>query len=188
MVSAVESIRKKTGSARWLGVLLIVLGVLALVAPLAAGLSVTMVIGSLLLVSGVAQLSIALRGGSVGEAVWLALPGLLALLCGGYMLFQPAAALGALTLLLASLFFVQGVIEVSSGFGSRPDRGWGWLLASGVVSVLLAVAIWRQFPISGLWAVGTLVGARLLMSGISILAIGSVVRDVTSRVGDQSDA
>jgi len=100
------------------------------------------------------------------------------------MMFQPGVALGALTLLLAGFFFAQGVIEIFNAFGSRPQAGWGWLLASGVVSVLLAVMIWRQFPLSGAWAIGTLVGVRLLMSGISILAIGSAVKRATKRVAE----
>jgi uncharacterized membrane protein HdeD (DUF308 family) len=187
-MSLVESIGKKAGSARWFGVLLIVLGVLAIVAPFAAGLSAAIAVGSLLLVSGVAQLFLAFRGGSVGAAIGIALLGLLAILCGGYMLFQPAAALGSLTLLLAGFFFAQGLIEIFNGFGSRPQAGWGWLLVSGIISVLLAIMIWRQFPFSGAWAIGTLVGVRLLMSGISFMAIGSAVKDATKRVGEMRDA
>ena len=187
-MSLVESIGKKAGSARWFGVLLIVLGVLAIVTPWAAGLSVAIAIGSLLLVSGVAQLFLAFKGGSVGEAIWIALLGLLAIVCGGYMLFQPGVALGALTLLVAGFFFAQGLIEIFNGFGSRPEKGWGWLLASGVVSVLLAFMIWRQFPFSGSWAIGTLVGVRLLMSGISFMAIGSAVKGATKRIGEMRDA
>jgi uncharacterized membrane protein HdeD (DUF308 family) len=182
-MSLVEAIGKKAGTARWLGVLLIVLGVLALVTPLAAGLSVAMAIGALLVVSGFAQVFLAFRGGSLGAAIGIALLGVLAILSGGYMLMQPGAALGALTLLLAGLFFLQGLIEVVNGFGARPERGWGWLLASGVVSVLLALMIWRQFPISGVWAVGTLVGVRMLMSGAVLLGIGSAVGKVTKPEG-----
>jgi uncharacterized membrane protein HdeD (DUF308 family) len=68
---------------------------------------------------------------------------------------------------------------VINGFGARPEQGWGWLVTSGVVSVLLAVMIWGQFPLSGAWAVGTLVGVRLLMSGIVLIGIGSMVGKVT---------
>jgi uncharacterized membrane protein HdeD (DUF308 family) len=179
-MSLVEAIGEKASTARWLGVLLIILGVLALFTPLAAGLSVAMTIGILLLVSGVAQLFLAFRGGSVGAAIGIALLGLLAILCGGYMLMQPGAALGALTLFLAGFFFAQGLIEVFNGFGARPEPGWGWLVASGIVSVLLALMIWQQFPLSGAWAVGTLVGVRLLMSGAVLLGIGSAVKQATT--------
>lgn len=182
-MSLVEAIGKKASTARWMGVLLIILGVLALFTPLATGLSVAMAIGILLLVSGVAQLFLAFRGGSLGAAIGIALLGLLAILCGGYMLMQPGAALGALTLLLAGFFFVQGLIEVVNAFGARPAQGWGWLLTSGIVSVLLALMIWQQFPISGAWAVGTLVGVRLLMSGAVLLGIGSAVGKVAKPEG-----
>lgn len=179
-MSLVDEIGKKAGTARWVGVFLIILGVLALVMPLAAGLSVAMAIGILLVVSGAAQLFLAFRGGSVGAAIGIALLGVLAILCGGYMLMQPGVALGALTLFLAALFFFQGLVELINGFGARPEKGWGWLVTSGVVSMLLAVMIWGQFPLSGAWAVGTLVGVRLLMSGIALLGIGSAVKDVAT--------
>jgi uncharacterized membrane protein HdeD (DUF308 family) len=178
-MSLVDAIRERASTARWFGILLVVLGVLAIATPLVAGLSVAMAIGALLIVSGVAQLFLSFRGGSVGAAIGIALLGVLAIVCGGYMLVQPGAALAALTLFLAALFFAQGLIEVINGFGARPESGWGWLVASGVVSVLLAVMIWAQFPLSGAWAVGTLVGVRLLMSGIVLIAIGSAARQAT---------
>jgi uncharacterized membrane protein HdeD (DUF308 family) len=183
-MSLVDAIRKRASTARWFGVLLVVLGALALVTPLAAGLSVAMAIGALLLLAGIAQLALAFKGGSVGAAIGLALLGVLSILCGGYMLMQPGAALGALTLFLAALFFAQGLVEVINGFGARPESGWGWLVASGVVSVLLAVMIWAQFPLSGAWAVGTLVGVRLLMSGMVLIGIGSAAGQAAKHVAD----
>jgi uncharacterized membrane protein HdeD (DUF308 family) len=179
-MSLVEAISQKASSARWFGVFLIILGILAIATPLVAGLSVAMAIGALLLVAGITQLVLAFKGGSVGAAIGLALLGVLSSLCGGYMLMQPGEALAALTLFLAALFFAQGLIEVFNGFGARPESGWGWLVASGVVSVLLAVMIWAQFPLSGAWAVGTLVGVRLLMSGMVLIGIGSAVKNVAS--------
>ena len=58
----------------------------------------------------------------------------------------------------------------------KPDRGWGWLLFGGIVSLLLGLLIWREFPLSGTWAVGVLVGVKLLFAGLSIVTVGSAVR------------
>jgi uncharacterized membrane protein HdeD (DUF308 family) len=85
------------------------------------------------------------------------------------------SALSGITLLLAAYFIVSGVIEAFGAFSARPANGWGWLFFSGIVSLALGVMLWKQFPLSGLWAVGTLIGIRLLMAGISLIAIGSIV-------------
>lgn len=178
-MSLTSAIGKKASQARWLGVFIIVLGLLALAAPFAAGLYVTVMVGLLLLVSGVAQVYLAFRGSSLAEGIGLLLLGVLAVIAGGYVLLQPGQALVALTFVLAGFFFAQGLVEILGGVGARPDTGWGWLVASGVISVLLAVMIWSQSPLSGAWAIGTLVGIRLLLSGTSTVFIGSAVRSAT---------
>lgn len=180
-MSLISTIGKQARQAKWLGVFLIALGLVALAAPLAAGLYFMVMVGLLLLLSGAAQLYLAFQGASLGEGVGMALLGLLAFICGCYVLLQPGTALMALTFVLAGFFFAQGIIEILGGFGARPEKGWGWLAASGAISVLLAVMIWSQMPLSGTWAIGTLVGIRLVMSGASILFIGSAVGKATQR-------
>jgi uncharacterized membrane protein HdeD (DUF308 family) len=181
-MNLVASIQKSAGTAKWVGIFMIIAGILSIASPLAAGLSVTMVAGSMLLVTGIAQMVLAFRSGSFGEGLGIVLLGLLAVLAGGYMLFQPGAAMGVLTLFLAGTFVAQGIVEMLGAFGARPRQGWGWLLFGGIVSLLLGIMIWRQFPISGVWAIGTLVGVRLLMGGTSLTAIGSTVKGVAREV------
>jgi len=77
------------------------------------------------------------------------------------------------------VFFVSGITECVAAFQVKPERGWGWMLTGGAVSVLLAFMIWRQFPFSGIWLVGTLLGINLLMSGMTTTMIGSVARKMT---------
>lgn len=174
-MTVLDVVKKDVKSAKWTGWLLVILGILALASPLVAGLSITMLIGVLLIAGGIAQLFMVFRAGSFGSGITLVILGGLSLVAGLYTITQPAAALGALTLFLAFYFVASGILEVIGAVSARPADGWGWVLAGGIVSVLLGIMIWQQFPFSGVWAIGILVGARLLISGITFITIGRVV-------------
>jgi uncharacterized membrane protein HdeD (DUF308 family) len=92
------------------------------------------------------------------------------------MIAQPVAALATLTLFLAGYFIASGILEVIVAFGARPEKGWGLFLFGGIVSVLLGVMIWQQFPFSGAWAVGVLVGVKLIIAGWVLIGIGGAVK------------
>ena len=181
-MTLLETIKKDAKTAKWVGVFLVVAGFLALLAPLGAGLSLTIMIGALLLVSGAAQLLLVFRAGSIGQGLMLALFAVLSLVAGGYMMSQPVAALATLTLFLAAYFVAGGVVQTLAALAARPEPGWGWLLFGGVVSLVLGVMIWRQFPLSGIWAVGTLVGIQLLLSGWTLIAVGGLAGDAADAV------
>ena len=175
-MTLVELIRKDAKTARWVGIFMLIAGFLAMIAPFAAGLSVAMVVGVLLLVSGVTQVLLVFRAGSFGEGLMLVLLGVLSVIAGGYMVAQPVAALATLTLFLAGYFIASGILESIAAFGARPDSGWGLLLFGGIISVILGVMIWQQFPFSGAWAVGVLVGVKLIMGGWALIAIGGAAK------------
>ena len=166
-----ETIRKDAKTSKWVGILLLVAGFLSLVAPFSAGLSVTLMVGALMLFSGAVQLLLVIKAGSFGRGILLAIFAILSLVAGGYMLSQPVDAMVTLTLFLAAYFVAGGIVQIVGAFGSRPEAGWGWPLAGGIVSVLLGLMIWQQFPLSGVWAVGTLVGIHLVMSGWTLIAV-----------------
>jgi len=180
----IEGVRKNAKTAKWVGVLLIIAGIVSLFAPMAAGVSVAILVGMLLAFSGISQLILAFRAGSFGEGLLIFLLGLLGAVAGFYMLAMPGVALASLTLVLAAYFFVAGIFEVIGAFGAKPMQGWGWLLFGGIVSVVLGIMIWSQFPVSGAWAVGVLVGVHLLMNGMTLMAIAGAVGDVASTVED----
>ena len=185
-MTLIEAIKKSASTARWVGIFMIIAGLLAVAAPLATGISVTLVTGFLLLVAGVAQVFLVFRSGTMGEAIWLVLLGVIGVLAGAYMLFQPGAALGVLTLFLAGFFVAEGIIEIVAAFRARPVAGWGWFLFGGGVSLLLGIMIWQQFPLSGVWAIGTLIGVRLLMSGVSLVAVGSSIKNIATEAREES--
>ena len=104
--------------------------------------------------------------------------GVAGLIAGLLMVAHPMFSLGFLTLLLAAYFFVHGIFEIAMAFQARPMKGWGWALFSGVITALLALLIWRQWPLSGAWAIGLLVGIHILFRGWSMIALGAVGRSV----------
>jgi hypothetical protein len=92
--------------------------------------------------------------------------------CGGIaVMAHPFYGLAALSLVLAIFFVVEGVWKIVSSFSYRPVPGWIALLMSGALDFILGIMIWRQWPVSGLWAVGILVGVNLLSTGMAFVAL-----------------
>ena len=94
---------------------------------------------------------------------------------------HPVAGLASLTLALAIYLLVEAVLEFVLGFTLRPLPGSGWLLVDGIITLILAVMIWRTWPSSTGWVIGTLVGISMLFCGVSRLAISLAARSVTSK-------
>lgn len=163
-----------------LGIAQIVLGFMVLAAPLSGGVAVTMIIGVGMIFGGIARLSAAFFADSFGSGALAFLWGLLVASTGFYMLTNPGAGLMTLTMVLSILFFVSGLSESVVAFHARPTKGWGIMLAGGMINVLLAFMIWRQFPLSGFWLVGTMVGINLLINGLSTLTVGTAAKRLTS--------
>lgn len=160
------------------GVIAIILGILAMLTPAAAGTSVLLVVGVLVLAGGIARIIWAFGSGSVGKGLLMFALGVLTLLCGIAILANPLFASGLLTIVLAIYFVLDGIVEVVAGFKRKPGSGWGWMLFGGLVSILLGVFIWRQFPLSGMWAIGIFLGVKLFFVGLIMVMAGSTVRSV----------
>ena len=180
-MNAIEYINSRSTQARWTGIILIVLGVLALLSPLAAGLSVSIIAGSLILLAGAGVLLLSLGARSIPAGLLVGLLGCSGVFAGGYMILNPAAGLAALTLTIAIYFVVAGIIEIVAALQARPLAGWGWLLSSGILSLLLGMMIWGQFPFSGAWAVGLLVGIRILISGVVLVSVAGAVEQAARK-------
>ena len=174
-MSVIDTIKRGATTTKWMGIFLIIAGILAVMSPFWAGLSVSVMVGVLLLFSGFARIFIAFRAGMADGWV-LGLVGALTVAVGGYLLARPGAALLSLTLALAMYFIVVGIVEAIAAFGARPTEGWWWILFGAVVTVLLGLMIWRQFPLSGAWAIGTLVGVRMIFTGWAFVTIGGTVK------------
>jgi len=102
--------------------------------------------------------------------------GVLTVILGAYMISNIGAALATLMIVIAAFFIIEGITEAIMALQLKPARGWGWALFSGLITVLLGAMIWNQFPFSGDWAIGTLVGIKLVFSGWSLLMLGMDAR------------
>lgn len=177
-----ERIKQNTRMVITLGVILLVVGALSIFSPLVAGLSIALTVGVLLLLGGISQLFFAFKAGSFGKGIWTFILGLLTVIIGVVMISQPGAALATLTLFLAAYFVVEGIFEIIWAFQIKPIKSWGWTLFSGILSLLLGIMIWRQFPISGAWAIGILVGIKLFFTGWMMIALGIAAKGVAKDI------
>jgi uncharacterized membrane protein HdeD (DUF308 family) len=164
-----------TWSVLW-GVLLIVLCVMAVGSPMIAAVAVNVVVAWLLVVAGIAHLAVAFHTRAAGSAVWRTLVGLAYVGFGVYLVAHPLIGVASLTLLLGSLFLVEGILDVALFFQLRALGGAGWFLLDGIVTLLLGLMIYLQWPSSSAWAIGTLVGASLIVSGVVRVMASLAVR------------
>ncbi len=175
-------VKKASGWFIGMAVVFILLGILAIVEPGVAGLAITMLVGWLLIFGGGAHLVAAFSGGGAGRVIWQVLTGIVYIVGGIYFLTHPLLGLGSLTLLLAVIILMTAVFELIAYFRSRSEDGSGWLLVNALITLLLGGLIWFHWPSSSVWAIGTLVGVNLLMTGISRLMLGLVARKLVNRV------
>ena len=84
-------------------------------------------------------------------------------------------------MVLIIYFLANGIGEIIAAFQVKPAQGWGFVLFSGIVSVILAFMIWNQWPLSGAWAIGVLVGIQLIFAGLTMITVGSAIKQSTSQ-------
>ena len=171
----------KTGSTSMtvFGIITIILGMFAMLAPGLTGLSVVLLLGGIVLAAGIVRIIWAFRAGSFGKGLLMFAIGGLTLICGIVLLAHPLFASGVLTIMLALYFIVDGIFEIVAAVQLHPGAGWGWMLFGGIVSIWLGIIIWRQFPLSGIWAIGILLGIKLFFVGLIMVTGASAVRSMT---------
>jgi uncharacterized membrane protein HdeD (DUF308 family) len=175
-----SDVHKATTWSIVLSVSMILTGILALFVPATTGLAVTLVIGWLLIISGILHLGFAWRANGAGAVVGEILLGVLYGAIGVYLLAKPTLGLEAITFVLATYLVFEGVLELVIAIFLRPLPGSGWLLFDAIVTVLLAVLIWTGWPASSTWVVGTLVAFSMFSSGVTRLIVSMAVRRVTA--------
>ena len=159
-----------------IGVLLVILGLIAIARPIYATIASTLVFGWLFIFAGIAQIVYAFRSHGAGQIIWKLLLGLLYLGAGIVVLSNVLSGAIALTLILGITIFVQGALQVILAFGIRPARNWGWVLFSGILGIILGIFIWSEWPFNAAWLIGLFVGISLLFNGIWMITLSSLPR------------
>ncbi len=183
-----NALKENAGVTVAAGVALAIMGLLAIMAPLFTGAAVTILVGILMLAAGITRGVFAFRAQTFGKGALMFLLGGIVALGGLLLLARPLIGLASLTMVLAAFFFADGIIEAIYAFQLRPVKGWGWMLLSGITSGLLGFFIMYDWPVSGAWAIGVLVGVRLLFTGWSVIALGFLSRGVIDEVESAVDA
>jgi uncharacterized membrane protein HdeD (DUF308 family) len=170
--------KASTLSTVW-GVALIILGMVAVGSPFLAAVAVNALIAWLIILAGVLHLIVAFHTREAGSLIWRLLVGLAYIVFGAYITGHPALGVVSLTLVLASLFLIEGILNIALYFKVRSVQRSSWLLIDGIITLLLGLLIYIQWPSSSAWAIGTLVGVSMIMSGLTRIMLSSAVRKAT---------
>jgi uncharacterized membrane protein HdeD (DUF308 family) len=168
------------------GFLTILFGLFAIGSPFVAGLSTAIFIGIALLAAGISMAIFAFQAPSFGRGILKFLFGLLTIVIGVAIVSEPGIALTKLTLFLGLYFFFDGFLMFVLAWNVKPEPGWGWMTFNGAVTILLAYLVLNNWPESALWAIGLLVGIRLLFSGVTMLTMGAAGSEVARATGDSA--
>jgi len=161
---------------------MIVAGMIAIAAPLIAGVVIVYVVAWTAIFDGVFQIVYAFRAQSGGRTILELLLGLLYIVAGVFILMHPKGGLLALTLVIACFLLVYGVFALVLAFQMKPLSGWGWVLFDAIVTILLGILIWVHWPANSEWVVGTLIGISFIVSGVSRLMLSLAVKRVATKV------
>ena len=147
------------------GALMVFAGLVALLFPVFSSVAVVVMLGWLLIFSGIFQ-AISLIGATNVPHFWLQLISVtLSILIGVLFVRNPGQGLITLTMLLIVFFMVGGMAKIIFALTIRPFPNWGWVLASGGIGVLLSIYLWSSLPVTAAWLLGLLVGIQLISEG-----------------------
>jgi uncharacterized membrane protein HdeD (DUF308 family) len=159
-----------------IGVIIVLLGILAVAFPFATTIAAKKILGWLFLISGIAQIIHSFSTKDWKGFIPSLLVGALYVFVGGWLAFYPLTGIIALTVLLALTFIMQGVLESVLAFAIRPFAGWVWMLISGLIAVVAGILIISNLPSTATWAIGLLVGVNMISTGLAYLFIVSQVK------------
>jgi uncharacterized membrane protein HdeD (DUF308 family) len=160
------------------GIILVILGLLAIVVPPLATLAVTILIGWLFVISGIAGLVMTFMARRAPGFWWALLSAVIALVAGAFLLWQPLVGVLSLTYVLIAFFLIAGVLAIFLSIEHRRELvgRWGWILLSGVVDLIIAGIILAGLPGTAAWALGLLVGIDLVFGGTALIMVALAAR------------
>jgi uncharacterized membrane protein HdeD (DUF308 family) len=169
--------RRNWGWLLALGSISILLGLIALVDSIAATVVSMIFFGWVLLVAGIVEGVHTFRHWRSGHVFLHSLHAVLSFVVGLMLLDHPLAGALALTLLLAAFFTVAGIFSIIVALSLRPPK-WGWAMTSGVITLILGILVWAQWPVSGLWVIGLFIGIHLIFAGWTQVMLAFAARSL----------
>ncbi|BAY32145.1 hypothetical protein NIES2107_40310 [Nostoc carneum NIES-2107] len=166
-----SDINKSDNKSLLTGILLIVLGVIAIAVPTVSTIFAETWVAVILASAGFAKLFYAYNTRQSGGFLWKLLLGVLYIATGIMLLIYPSTGIFTLTLLLGSFLLTEGVFELILAFKLRPQQNWTWVLGDGIITLVLGAMIWFQWPFDAPWVIGTLLGVSILFTGVSRLML-----------------
>ena len=153
------------------GILLVILGILALLAPMIASIAATVFFGWLLLISGIVGLFTTFRARHAPGFWWSLISAVIGIVAGVLLIGWPLLGTLSLTAVLIGFLFAEGVVTIMYALQHRTALSgrWGWMLASGIVDVGLGILLLIGFPSTALWALGLLLGINLIFGGWALI-------------------
>jgi uncharacterized membrane protein HdeD (DUF308 family) len=159
-----------------LGILLVIAGVVALLFPAMAAVAASLYIGWFALIAGAIAIAVAISTRAEPEFGWRLFMGVVYVALGLLLVANPVAGAVSLALFVGAMMAVLGVVEIALALRIRPHRGWGWLLANGVLSLVLAILIAIGWPLGSLVLIGYLVGFQIVTCGVARIAVALASR------------
>lgn len=172
-----------TPNRAWLftgGAIALVVGLFALAAPLVFSYVLTAFVGAFLLVNGIASLFQTLFGKGATHRVLSAIHAVIRIAAGGALFVFTGQGMAALTLVLAAVFAVEGVVCISTSLRMRENKAWIWLCLNGVAALVLAGMIYSRWPLDAEWVIGVLYGIQSIFSGTSLIMLGLNAKAATN--------
>jgi uncharacterized membrane protein HdeD (DUF308 family) len=162
------------------GVVMVILGILAVAWPAVATLAVDIYVGWLFLISGTVGLVAMFSARDVPAFFWTLLTAALAMAVGVLLIWKPAEGAESLTIVLTAFFIAEGVFQIAGSFAYRDAMpgSWGWMFVSGISDLILAGLLILYWPVSAAWALGLLVGVNLITSGVAIVVTAIEARNL----------
>jgi uncharacterized membrane protein HdeD (DUF308 family) len=182
-VQQLRSVFRETVGHHWVlflseGIALLVLGTLAIIVPALASLAATLVLGWILLLSGIVGLIATIRARHAPGVRWSLISALVGVVAGALLLGWPLRGMFSLTAVLIAFLILEGVASILYAFehGRGPSRRWGWMLASGILDLVLGGILLAGLPGSAVWALGIIIGINMIFGGWALIAMALAAR------------
>lgn len=169
-------IAKMGGNIRWLGIGLLILGSIAVYAPQVAGMTVSVIVGIVLIIGGILRTIFAWIAPGWGSLFLRAAVGILTIIAGGYMIAQPDVGSQALAIVLVFYLFADGITSLIFALRLPPASGGAWVMLGAIASLVIGVLMWMQWPAAGELAIGVLIGIKLILDGVALIGIGTAAK------------